>query len=63
MKKYLIPTLAFLPLLQSCRYNTETGEHEVSIMFWFFIAGISLSVIALIILFVKFSQKRRKNKK
>ena len=63
MKRYLIPVLAILPLLSSCTYNTETGTHEVSIMFWFFIAGISLSVIAIIILMIQFTKRRNRNKK
>ncbi|MCH5237569.1 MAG: hypothetical protein J1E95_07205 [Muribaculaceae bacterium] len=56
MKKILLPVFALMTLLPSCTYDTSTGEHHVSIMFWFFIAGISISLI--IILAIIFRKKK-----
>ena len=57
MKKFMIPAAALLSLLPSCTYDTATGEHHVSILFWFFIAGISISLI--IILAIIFRKKKK----
>ena len=60
MKKFQFSLLALTSLLTSCSYNDATGKHEVSIMFWFFIAGISITLIILIILLCKKYPKKKK---
>lgn len=59
MKKTLLPVAALSLLLSSCTYDTATGEHHVSIMFWFFIAGISISFILILwLIFRKYKKKK-----
>lgn len=59
MKKLFISTAALASLLTSCTYNTPEGEQHVSIMFWFFVAGISISfILVLWLIFRKYKKKK-----
>ena len=59
MRKSLIPVASLAALLTSCTYQTPEGEQHVSIMFWFFIAGISISLILILwLIFRKYKKKK-----
>ena len=58
MKKVILPLAALAGILNSCTYNTAAGEQHVSILFWFFVAGISISVILILwLIFRKYKKK------
>ena len=58
MKKKIIPVAALTSLLTSCTYNTAAGEQHVSILFWFFVAAISIGVILILwLIFRKYKKK------
>ena len=58
MKKTIIPVVALTSLLTSCTYNTAAGEQHVSILFWFFVAAISIGVILILwLIFRKYKKK------
>lgn len=59
MKKIIIPAASLAALFNSCTYNTPDGVEHVSIMFWFFIAGISISLILILwLIFRKYKKKK-----
>ena len=59
MKKSLLPVALLVSLLNSCTYNTPEGEQQVSILFWFFVAGISISFILILWLIFRKYKKRK----
>ena len=59
MRKSILLMAALPALLSSCTYNTPEGEQHVSIMFWFFIAGISISLILILWLIFRKYKKRK----
>lgn len=59
MKKYLISASLFAALFSSCTYETAAGEQHVSILFWFFVAAISIGTIVLLwLIFRKYKKKK-----
>ena len=59
MRKAILPAAALAALLSSCTYTTSDGVQHVSIMFWFFIAGISISFILILwLIFRKYKKKK-----
>ena len=59
MKKSFIPLAALMSILSSCTYNTAAGEQHVSILFWFFVAAISIGVILILwLIFRKYKKKK-----
>lgn len=59
MKKYILPLSALALMLNSCTYRDAEGVQHVSIMFWFFVAGISISFILILWLIFRKYKKRK----